>query len=571
MKKIFYLVLLLFLSSPYFFLSSAGTPGPAAPFKLSFSPQEPVEGTVVVLEIKGFQGHDLKWDFGDGTIERGGTKYEHIYQRTGMFTVKVFDSRNTELIAEEKIRVVRDAREIILQSTEFLKDTPVKVEARGFMDKTIKWDFGDGSSGRWDGWSVTHTYTRAGNFKITVVDLNGKDTKQFSKPIRIIEDNRTLDIPAKITAGEAVTLAVKNTPAGNFTWEFSNGKRLTGSTLKDLVFQSPGMVSVTVTDNLGKLPPITGKLNILPDNRELKVQTDFALPDETVNFDAVNFMGRTVMWDFGDGTVLQNAKANIAHKFTKNGKFTVKVKDDNGKSLKEFARQITIADLSPTFQLNIVELAFDNGKYYKVTGKNQVPPRYHVKFKARGRGILKGKWLLDGKTIGLFETILEENRTAVLDRANVIKLPVMEEGMHYFTLDFTNYKPLLEVPVIRYFVTDTGEIEIISPVPGEKVPAGASVRLEWRLKEWKHLKPFNRGDEADFIYEVAVSEIPFQFLKDDQVQWKEAGNKTTYTLDISSFKNWVYWQVRRKNPSGKVVTTSDIGAFNPRRGSQAGD
>jgi hypothetical protein len=281
-------------------------------------------------------------------------------------------------------------------------------------------------------------------------------------------------------------------------------------------------------------------------------------------------MSRKVFWDFGDGTALQNAKTRIAHKFTKNGKFTVTVRDENGKSLKEFAQQIIIGDLSPTFQLNLVEIAFDNGKYYKVTGKNQTPPRYYVKFKARGRGILKGKWLLDGKVIGLFETILEENRTAKLERSEVIKLPVMEEGMHRFTLDFSNYNSHLNVPVIRYFVTDIGEIEIVSPRPGEKIPASSSVRLQWQLKEWKHLKPFKRGDEKDFLYEIAVSEIPFQFLKDDQVQWKDVGIKTSYTLDMSSFKGWVYWQVRRKDRSGRVVTTSEIGSFNPRRGSQAG-
>jgi hypothetical protein len=110
-------------------------------------------------------------------------------------------------------------------------------------------------------------------------------------------------------------------------------------------------------------------------------------------------------------------------------------------------------------------------------------------------------------------------------------------------------------------VADKGEIEVTYPVPGEKIPAQAVVLLKWRLKEWKYVGIVKRRDEKGFRYEIAVSEVPFQFLKDDQIEWREAGIEGEYRLETVSFKDWVYWQVRQVDRSGRVLTTSDMASF----------
>lgn len=304
----------------------------------------------------------------------------------------------------------------------------------------------------------------------------------------------------------------------------------------------------------------------MPDKRQLNAQETFALPGESVDFNALNFRSK-VKWDFGDGTVWQNAPTSIEHTYKKKGKYRVTAVDFNGKSVKKFTQEIHVDDLSPNFQLILLEIAFNDGKYYKVTGKDMMPPSYHVKLKARGRGIIKGKWILDNTVIGLFETILKENRTALLNHSEVVRLPVLDPGIHHFTLDFTNYTTPMRIPFIRYFVTESGEIEITEPLPGEKISIPSPILLKWRLKEWKNLKlKFlkQRGKEHP-QYEIAVSKIPFQFLNEQQIQWKTVGNKTQYTYtypsEATAFKGWVYWQVRQVNRSGNVLTTSDIVSF----------
>jgi PKD repeat protein len=528
------------------------------------------EGSTIFFEVKGLPGRsqDLNWDFGDGTVKRGGRKAAHVYRRSGGFTVKVYERTDPENPVESRIRILKDNRRIVLPHETLIKGAPAKIEGQEFIDSSIWWDFGDGSAEQRGGRSMTHTYTRTGTFKIRAVDFDGDDTKKIIKKIRVREDNRSLVLPDEILEGEPVDITMRNGEGGHYTWEFSDGKTQTGTSIISRIFEKAGTVTVTIKDKTEKFPPLTKKIKVMPDNRQLKAETTFALPNESVAFDFLNFRGKKVKWNFGDGVVTQNAPPRIKHTFKKTGRYRVTAVDFNGKSTKPFTRDIRIDYLSPNFQLTLMEIAFDNGKYYKVTGKDMIPPSYYVKLKARGRGIIKGKWILDGTVIGLFETILKENQTAVLDRSSVVRLPVFDPGIHHFTLDFTNYTSPMRIPFIRYFVTEGGEIEITHPLPGEKMSAHASLLLKWRLKAWENLKYLKQRDEKDLQYEIAISKVPFQFLQDSQVQWKTVGSKTEYTYLFpqgptgpTSVNDWVYWQVRLVDRSGTVLTTSGMASF----------
>lgn len=563
MKFFFYRPLILML----FLLFSVSTG--AENRKISVGPRHLFEGSTIFFEVQGFpsRSRDLKWDFGDGTIKRGGRKITHEFRRSGGFIVKVFDQTDLKNPVELRIRILRDNRQIVLPHETSIKGAPVKIEALKFIDKSIKWNFGDGSPEQRGSSTITHTYTRTGTFKINAMDFGGKDTKSIKKKIRVMEDNRSLVLPDEILEGEPVDITLRNGAGGDFTWEFSHGKRESGTSIKSRIFKRAGTVTITIKDKREKFPPLLKKINVMPDNRQLKAGETFALPDESLGFDPLNFRGKMVEWDFGDGTVRQNAPARIEHTYKKKGKYLVTAVDFNGKSVKKFTQEIRIHDLSPNFQLILLEIVFDNGKYYKVTGKDMMPPSYHVKLKARGRGIIKGKWILDGIVIGRFETILKENQTALLDHSDVVRLPVMDLGTHRFTLDFTNYTSPMRIPFIRYFVTESGEIEITDPLPGEKISTPSPILLKWRLKEWENLKlkSLKQRGNNHLQYEITISKIPFQFLQDKQIQWKGVGNKTQYAYaypsEPASFKGWVYWQVRQVDRSGTVLTTSDIASF----------
>ena len=285
----------------------------------------------------------------------------------------------------------------------------------------------------------------------------------------------------------------------------------------------------------------------------MKSLLKYSLPEESVRFETEHFMG-PVRWDFGDGTIKTNGSKTETHQYKETGTYKVTARDFNGKSEKTFSTNISVKELSTDFRLTYLEIAFNNGKYYQVAPLKNRPPSYHVKMKAAGRGILRGKWILDGQPIGLFQVILRQNKIADLRGSRVVSLPMKDLGIHDFTVEFTNYNFQQRVPVIRYFVTEADAIRVAFPEPGGKVtvPLDKSLELQWKY---------------DPAYQILISEVPIQFLTDDQMVWKEAGKKDRYPLDLSIFQGkdkggiWVYWQVRALKSNGDVLTISEVSSF----------
>jgi hypothetical protein len=180
-----------------------------------------------------------------------------------------------------------------------------------------------------------------------------------------------------------------------------------------------------------------------------------------------------------------------------------------------------------------------------------------------GRGILRGKWMLDGQPIGLFQVILHQNKMAHLRGTQVVSLPMNDLGVHDFTIEFTNYNFNQRVPVIRYFVTEADVMRVVFPEPGGKVtvPLDSPLELQWKFADASTVKQY------DPTYQILISEAPIQFLTDEQMVWKEAGKEDRYPLDLSTLQGkdkngtWVYWQVRALKSNGDVLTISDVSSF----------
>jgi PKD repeat protein len=525
----------------------------------SVAPQYLFEGSKIMFEVKHTDSKRLRWEFGDGSAAIGGPKHNHIYKSRGMYKVKVYDlESNFQGPIEKRLTILKEGREIILENQVFFPGIPVKIRTRKFITPSLEYDFGDGTI-KIGGQSITHAYKTSGTFTIKVTDYAGRGPKKITKPITITPDNRSIVLPNEIIAGEPVDIRMKNAAGGNFTWEFSPGQRASGLFIKQMAFQRPGNVKVTIKDTTGKYPSLTQNFMVKPDNRKLKTSLTFALPEESVRIEALRFRG-PIKWDFGDGTVRTTSSKTGTHRYKENGRYTITARDFNGNSPKVFSQTITVNELTPGFQINLLEIAFTDGKYYQVVSRKSPPPLYYVKMKALGRGILKGKWIVDEQVIGLFEVLLHQNKIVDLRGNRVISLPLIDTGIHHFTIEFTNYTfpQTSRIPILRYFVTETGAIEILSPGPGAKVTETKSLQLQWK---WA-----SKFKKKGYGYQLLVSEIPVQFLTEDRIiaAWKAVGSKNQYRLDVSAFKpgKWVYWQVRAVGPDGEeVLTTSDISSF----------
>jgi PKD repeat protein len=514
------------------------------------TPFDIFDGSDVVFECRNFSSNSLRWDFGDGTVERGNMRQVHRFQRPGNYLVKVVEDGTDNLPLEKRIQVLNDNRGLVLRTSTVFANSEFEIEAQNFRGSSISWDFGDGrlqSGPR----LMKHRYASSGQYRVRVVDFAGRDGKFVEKIIQVENDSRVIRMPVEIIAGEEIALQLQNAGLGSFTWKFSDGDTRSGPELRAKAFRSPGPHKITVADSAGKYPPLEKTVQVLPDTRSLKSSSGFILPKEAVTFTAWNFRGPGVRWDFGDGTVKENGQVTEKHEYAALGRYQVKAVDFNGRSSKVFRADVVVAEMIPGFEISALEFAFDTGKYYRVVTKNGPAPGYQLRIKARGRGVLTGQFMLDNMSIGLFQLLVQENQASVLPKAQMSALPMSDLGLHELTLKFTNYSFNRRIPIIKYFVSAAGAIQIVSPLIDAKVPVGDKVTLRWAIERKKPL------------FEIAVSEVPFQFLDDRQVTWLPLAGASTHLFDPAPYKpgTWIYWQVRLLNESRQVQTTSEIASF----------
>lgn len=513
-------------------------------------PADVFEGSEVVFEGRNFASASLNWDFGDGTVERAGTRLGHRFPRPGSFLVKAVEADSGNLPLEKRVQVLNDNRALAVKSSLVFANSEFEIEAQNFRGGSISWDFGDGAL-QTGPRLMKHRYSRSGQFRVRAVDFAGRDGKSIEKLIQVDNDTRLIQMPAEIIAGEKVALGLQNAGAGSFTWRFSDGDTRSGLELRDKSFRSPGPHKITVVDASGKFPPLEKTVQVVPDVRALKSSAEFILPKESVTFTAAGFHGPGVHWDFGDGAVKENGQLSEAHAYAELGRYRVKAVDFNGASSKVFAADVVVAEMTPGFEVTALEFAFDNGKYYRVIPKNGPAPGYQLRVKAKGRGVLSGQFMLDGMSLGLFQLVVQENQTAVLPKAQLPALPAIDLGLHELTLKFTSYSFSRRIPIIKYFVTTAGVIQIVSPAIDAKVPAREKVELSWAIARKKAR------------FEIAVSAVPLQFLNDQQIEWRPASAAAGHLFDPAPFKpgDWIYWQVRLVAETGQVLTTSEIASF----------
>lgn len=168
-------------------------------------------GENVLFDASGSNGNggSLKytWDFGDGTVQRGGSQVSHAYEKAGQYTAKV----DVQRVSGSRCAPVETPCSIDSASTTIkVSSRPVakilpcnaccvgkEVVFDGSMSSgdnlSYVWDFGDGSKG--EGVKTTHTYTKRGTYR-AMLTVNDNSGSKCSKSM----DSATFNILEKPTS-----------------------------------------------------------------------------------------------------------------------------------------------------------------------------------------------------------------------------------------------------------------------------------------------------------------------------------------------------------------------------------
>jgi len=432
---------------------------------------------------------------------------------------------------------------------------------------TSTWDFGDGTIITYPddnnrGWQY-HAYLLPGTYKVKYthgVAVSTPICGSFSTApftvtyvITISPKRAVTASPSNPKVDQSVYFQALNFVTSSVLWNFGDGTQLWGAHYQTHRYQNTGVYTVSVMEKDIKHTPVTSVVTISPDDRFIQLSKSEARVGEPLIVYARNFNGKTILWDFGDGTMLIGGHT-ISHIYNKPGNYIVKAVDDGGESMKNFELPVKIFGITDNVILEIAELRFDNGKYFMVVPRNSKTLKPLLKLKMRGTGVITGQWLYDGVVYGLINELSRQGEVKEITMNQAQQLPTIEPGVH--TVSFKLTKPVVDVtfPILRYYVLPyETSLNTVSPPDG-------FVAKDDEIPEFSWDQP--KGGAAK--YQIAFSHSLYDLLNNKSaIKWTDVKGSLAFTpgKDIwDGFKRnrWTYWKVRSFDSLNNVTGESGI-------------
>lgn len=289
------------------------------------------------------------WDFGDGTTGEGKV-VKHIYEKPGEYTVKltVTDSSGLVCSTDAITQVVKvncpptavfNGPDCACVGIEATYDASASSSPTS-PTLNYTWNFGDGTTG--EGKIVKHTFTRGGNYKVTLVVDDGscsaccKDTacmnvRVSSAPcvkagpdvcMTCVPQGQDFNVKFKATGKSAEGSKL------TYMWNFGDGSSAEGQKVSH-TYANPGVYKVTVVANDGCNSPCStgsdGLTVTLSRQPCAEAGVDqimcVGVPAEFDASKSIAGPAATYTWDFGDGETGKGIK--VSHAYAKGGKYTV--------------------------------------------------------------------------------------------------------------------------------------------------------------------------------------------------------------------------------------------------------
>jgi len=332
-------------------------PGPGAPpppptTSFTFLPSTPIINSPVTFTattIGGTAPYAISWSFGDGATGTG-TTATHTYTTAQSFTVTdtAMDSSSPSQTATISMGVTVTAPPPLSTSFTFLPSSPVvnspvtftAITTGGTTPYTIKWNFGDGTTGT--GTSVTHTYSSAQSFTVT------ETATDSSSPSQNTVNSQTITIsappppstsftflPASPMVNTPVTFTATTsggTPPYSVTWKFGDGTSGTGTSVTHTFTSAQSFtMKETATDSSAPTQTATSSQSLTvvatpPLSATLQVSSSSPQVGQTVTFTASAAGGTspyTYVIAFGDGAT--GTGIVTTHAYSIAGSYSAKV------------------------------------------------------------------------------------------------------------------------------------------------------------------------------------------------------------------------------------------------------
>ena len=299
-----------------------------------------------------------QWDFGDNIIS-GQQNPVHVFDTSGPFTIRLTVYNNGCADSTKKINYITVLPPVARFTILYDCATTTNVS---FADKSIGatswlWDFGDGTTSIAQ--NPSHSYATLKSYTVSLTVTNGGCTNTISKNITLFKSAPVISMPKTADCkSNAFTFGITAASAVNITgymWDLGDGNTSTAATF-GYFYTNTGnyTVQLVTTDLNGCNNTVTQLVKVYGP----KASYSFAPPTQCTNQD-VNFTNTSTtdgtnaitsaLWDFGDGTTLNNTSIIVPHKYTVAGTFNSKLKVTDA-----FGCADSITNITPVNIINTV-------------------------------------------------------------------------------------------------------------------------------------------------------------------------------------------------------------------------
>ncbi|MFD2285201.1 PKD domain-containing protein [Pedobacter petrophilus] len=337
------------------------------------------------------------YDFGDGTTltKTDKSSVSHTYNTIVVtnYIVKMIavnecgtnESSYTINVAPNNITA-----ELVVNSSQLRGCAPFSVD---FFNNTtgantFVYDFGDGSTvvRNISPETVSHTFTRAGRYRVTLYASNDCSNASTTEEIEVLEQPEVSFTADKTSGCDGLVVKFKNNSrnAIGYIWDFGDGTTSTASEPTH-TFNGVGRnftVSLTATNTLGCTNTITASAPIsvvAPPVATFTVSpgNELSVPNYAFGFRDSSTGAVSWEWTFGDGAV--STLQNPNHTYGNEGTYTVTLKVLNREGCSATTVQ-SVRIIGVPGYLNVPN------SFMPASAKNEIRV-----FKAKGRGIQEWK------------------------------------------------------------------------------------------------------------------------------------------------------------------------------------
>lgn len=321
--------------------------GPVGSFSYNLNCATPLKYSFIGI-AKGATAYE--WDFGDGDKDASTLTPDHTFKAAGDYQVKLITINNLHYDTATVIIYARIPNAIYTAKASTCINDAVKFNSKAShsiystcSDK-YKWDFGDGSNLLTMNDSIDHSFSKRGEFNVTLTALyeNGCTSSNTQK-IRVFSPYAK--IKTDTTSGcdnlKVLFTDISGTDGSSLTswnWNFADGTPdsifSTGGHKITKYFKLPtGLTSnkfpvvLSVKDIAGCTGTDTANIRISQPtaNFYISSQSDLCVTD-TAKLVRYFTDADSAIWYFGDGTIDRFGKNPVIHKYSNQGNYNIALK-----------------------------------------------------------------------------------------------------------------------------------------------------------------------------------------------------------------------------------------------------